>query len=170
MSVGLIILLVVETYRASSRRYYKQKAKKYGYDGLDHDGLWRPLDSVHGRRLSRNEARALAQHRRGMEETDKAQEEWMAKGNVLPNYGEVRQADDEEQRRWVTSGEALCGRQAKAQHGRSASHASTQSNGQTEALNGPPTTSSSRPAQDPLRISWSASPPYPGAVAEVGHS
>lgn len=65
MVVALILIAAGACYTLGSREYHKRRARKYQYDDLVHDPLGRPLDpKPPHRRLTHNEARALAQHRR----------------------------------------------------------------------------------------------------------
>lgn len=90
MPVALILLLAVEGFRAGSRQYNKRKAKKYQYDGVfGKDYLGRPIDKSTGRTLTRNEARAIAQHRREIEKQVIKEREWRSKGNILPEYSQT---------------------------------------------------------------------------------
>lgn len=65
MAIGLAILLISGVIHFSTRQYNKRVAKKNGFDSLDHDHLWRPLDGKRGKKLSKNEAKALAKFRQG---------------------------------------------------------------------------------------------------------
>lgn len=90
MPVALLLLIAVEGFRASLRQYNKRKAKKYQYDGVfGKDYLGRPIDKSTGRTLSRNEARAIAQHRRETEREALKEREWRSKGNILPEYSQA---------------------------------------------------------------------------------
>jgi hypothetical protein len=93
MAIGLLFLVAFEGVRCGSRKYNKSKAKKHGYEGcFKSDSFGRPLDDS-GRRLSRNEARALAEHRRSTAgEAEKARQ-WREKGNTLPDYGQASLKD-----------------------------------------------------------------------------
>lgn len=87
MPVALLVLVAFEGFRAGSRQYNKVKAKKYGYEGhFKKDSLGRPVDEMTGKRLTRNEARALAEHRRGIAKEAEKEKEWKEKGNTLPDY------------------------------------------------------------------------------------
>ena len=87
MPVALLVLIAFEGFRAGSRQYNKVKAKKYNYDGVFRkDSLGRPVDETTGKRLSRNEARALAEHRRGTAKEAAKEREWKKKGDTLPDY------------------------------------------------------------------------------------
>lgn len=107
MPVGLLILLVMEGYRAGSRKYNKKKAKKYQYDGMvARDQLGRPIDRS-GKRLSKNEARAWATHQRQVQADEEREREWRSKGNVLPNYGDCANEPTGRRRRESTSGSSV---------------------------------------------------------------
>lgn len=86
MAIGLLILLALEGVRVSIRKYHKRQAKKFQYDGeFRKDYLGRPLDN-NGKRMTRNEARAKAAHKRESLIDSKALHEWKSKGNQLPDY------------------------------------------------------------------------------------
>lgn len=87
-AVGLLVVLSVESYKASSRFFNRRKSKKHGYASLRTDSLGRPV-SEEGKRLSKNEARALAAHNKEIERIRTAEREWRAKGERLPAYGET---------------------------------------------------------------------------------
>ncbi|TKY86655.1 hypothetical protein EX895_004295 [Sporisorium graminicola] len=87
-AVGLLVVLSVESFKASSRFYYKRKSKKHGYTSLRTDSLGRPI-SEDGKRLSKNEARALAAHNKEIQRIRTAEREWRAEGERLPAYAET---------------------------------------------------------------------------------
>ncbi|CBQ71709.1 conserved hypothetical protein [Sporisorium reilianum SRZ2] len=87
-AVGLLVVLSVESYKASSRFWNRRKSKKHGYASLRTDSLGRPI-SEDGKRLSKNEARALVAHNKEIERIRTAEREWRAKGERLPSYGET---------------------------------------------------------------------------------
>jgi len=87
-AVGLLVVLSVESFKASSRFFYKRKSRKHGYASLRTDSLGRPI-SEDGKVLSKNEARALAAHHKEIERIRTAEREWRAKGERLPAYGET---------------------------------------------------------------------------------
>ncbi|CDR87155.1 uncharacterized protein SPSC_00281 [Sporisorium scitamineum] len=87
-AVGLLVVLSVESYKASSRFFNRRKSKKHGYASLRTDSLGRPI-SEDGKRLSKNEARALVAHNKEIERIRTAEREWRAKGERLPAYGET---------------------------------------------------------------------------------
>lgn len=86
-ALGLLVVLSVESFKASSRYIHKRRSLKHGYSSLRTDKLGRPL-SEDGKRLSKNEARALAAHNKEIERIRTAEREWRAKGERLPAYGE----------------------------------------------------------------------------------
>ncbi|SPO24680.1 uncharacterized protein UTRI_01646_B [Ustilago trichophora] len=87
-AVGLLVVLSVESFKASSRFFYKRKSRKHGYSSLRTDSLGRPI-SEDGKVLSKNEAKALAAHNQEIERIRTAEREWRAKGERLPAYGEM---------------------------------------------------------------------------------
>lgn len=87
-AVALLVVLSVESFKASSRYLHKRKSRKHGYSSLRTDSLGRPL-SEDGKRLSKNEAKALAAHNKEIERIRTAEREWRAKGERLPAYGEM---------------------------------------------------------------------------------
>lgn len=87
-AVGLLVVLSVESFKASSRFLHKRKSKKHGYSSLRTDSLGRPI-SEDGKRLSKNEAKALAAHNKEIERIRTAEREWRAKGERLPAYAEM---------------------------------------------------------------------------------
>lgn len=87
-AVGLLVVLSVEGFKASSRFFHKRKSKKHGYSGLRTDSLGRPI-SEDGKLLSKNEARALAAHNKEIARIRTAEREWRAKGERLPAYAEM---------------------------------------------------------------------------------
>lgn len=87
-AVGLVVVLSVESYKASTRYWNKRKSKKHGYASLRTDSFGRPI-SEDGKRLSKNEAKALVAHNREIERIRTAEREWRAKGERLPSYGET---------------------------------------------------------------------------------
>lgn len=139
MAVGLVILVAIAAYRTSVRQYHKRKAKKFDYRELDHDALWRPLDGVNGRKLSRNEARALAQHRRERKATRASESDRFERGNVLPPYNAIDQQDRKDHRTWQQP-EGSSDVSGSQEHVTDVNHDLT---------------------QDVTRISWSAAPSYP---------
>ncbi|SNX83403.1 uncharacterized protein MEPE_02110 [Melanopsichium pennsylvanicum] len=87
-AVSLLVVLSVESYKASSRFFQKRKSRKHGYSSLRTDSLGRPI-SEDGKVLSKNEAKALAAHNKEIERIRTAEREWRAKGERLPAYGEM---------------------------------------------------------------------------------
>ncbi|KAJ1038176.1 hypothetical protein NDA11_000021 [Ustilago hordei] len=87
-AVGLLVVLSVESFKASSRFLNKRKSRKHGYSSLRTDSLGRPI-SEDGKRLSKNEAKALAAHNKEIERIRTAEREWRAKGERLPPYNEM---------------------------------------------------------------------------------
>ena len=87
-AVGLLVVLSVESFKASSRFFHRRKSKKHGYASLRTDSLGRPI-SDDGKRLSKNEARALVAHNKEIERIRTAEREWRAKGERLPAYAET---------------------------------------------------------------------------------
>ncbi|PWZ00777.1 hypothetical protein BCV70DRAFT_100876 [Testicularia cyperi] len=90
-AVEVLILLSIESFKASSRFLHKRKSRKHGYDTLRTDSLGRPLND-NGKRLSKNEARALAAHNAEIERIRTAEREWRARGERLPRYEETNDA------------------------------------------------------------------------------
>lgn len=84
-AVALLVLLSVQSYKASSRFINKRKSRKHGYVDLPTDNLGRPVNE-HGKRLSKNEAKALAAHNQEVQRIRTAEREWRAKGEQLPLY------------------------------------------------------------------------------------
>ncbi|GAK63327.1 uncharacterized protein PAN0_003c1531 [Moesziomyces antarcticus] len=87
-AVGLLVVLSVESFKASSRFFQRRKSKKHGYSSLRTDSLGRPI-SEEGKRLSKNEAKALVAHNREIQRIRTAEREWRAKGERLPAYAET---------------------------------------------------------------------------------
>ncbi|KAI3475430.1 hypothetical protein L1887_63198 [Cichorium endivia] len=87
-AVGLLVVLSVESFKASSRFFQRRKSKKHGYSSLRTDSLGRPI-SEDGKRLSKNEAKALVAHNREIQRIRTAEREWRAKGERLPAYAEM---------------------------------------------------------------------------------
>lgn len=87
-AVALLVLLSVESYKATSRFYNKRKSRKHGYVNLPTDKLGRPINE-HGQRLSKNEAKALAAHNQEIERIRTAEREWRAQGEQLPLYQQL---------------------------------------------------------------------------------
>lgn len=87
-AVGLLVVLSVESYKASSRFFHKRKSRKHGYSSLPTDSLGRPI-SEDGKRLSKNQAKALAAHNKEIQRIRTAEREWRAKGERLPPYNEM---------------------------------------------------------------------------------
>lgn len=97
MPIGLIILLAYETVHRSARRLNRRRAKRGQYEDLPADDFGRPMDSSTGRKLSRNEARAMAAHQRELAAMRTREGEWHRKGNTLPEYQEdVREGPGKE--------------------------------------------------------------------------
>lgn len=87
-AVSLLVVLSVESFKASSRFFHKRKSRKHGYSSLRTDSLGRPI-SEDGKRLSKNEAKALAAHNEEIQRIRTAEREWRAKGERLPPYNEM---------------------------------------------------------------------------------
>ncbi|GAC96484.1 hypothetical protein PHSY_004064 [Pseudozyma hubeiensis SY62] len=87
-AVGLLVVLSVESFKASSRFFNKRRSKKHGFASLRTDSLGRPI-SEDGKLLSKNEARALAAHNKEIQRIRTAEREWRAKGERLPAYAET---------------------------------------------------------------------------------
>ncbi|PWN50092.1 hypothetical protein IE53DRAFT_111482 [Violaceomyces palustris] len=87
-ALEVVILLSLESYKASLRRINKRRSKKHGYNSLPTDSCGRPVNEK-GERLSRNQARALCQHQRELERIRTAEREWRMRGDSLPSAGVV---------------------------------------------------------------------------------
>lgn len=87
-AVGLLVLLSVESYKASARFFHRRRSRKHGYSSLRTDSLGRPI-SEDGKLLSKNEAKALVEHHKEIERIRTAEREWRAKGERLPAYEEM---------------------------------------------------------------------------------
>lgn len=68
VAAGILIFGTVQVVRVSMKKHNKKQAKKYNYQELDHDSLWRPLKSKNGIRLTKQEAILLAKRRRSERE------------------------------------------------------------------------------------------------------
>ncbi|EPQ26596.1 uncharacterized protein PFL1_05917 [Pseudozyma flocculosa PF-1] len=88
---AIFVVLSVESWKASSRVYYRRKSRKHGYADLPTDAYGRPVND-RGERLSRNQAKALIAHNRELERIKTAEREWRLEGEKLPNYEEARSA------------------------------------------------------------------------------
>lgn len=143
---SVIVLVSLATYRASVRQYNKRKAKKFGYDDLEHDYLWRPIDQVNGKKLSRNEARALAQYRREQKSARAQESERFEKGNVLPAYNSVVRQSERDHAKW-RSGSVLMDDVNRG-------HLDEQRIGSSSS-------NDAHPHDDVTQLGWSASPTYP---------
>ena len=64
MAIGLAIFATIGAVHLGIREYNKRLAQKDGYDILEHDNLWRPLEKKGGKRLNKKEARSLAKRKR----------------------------------------------------------------------------------------------------------
>lgn len=83
MVIGLAILATVGAFHLGIREYNKRLAKKDGYDILEHDKLWRPLNRKGGKRLNKKEARSLAKiKRRELMENFMVTEEYKIEENI----------------------------------------------------------------------------------------
>ncbi|KAN0063364.1 hypothetical protein ACQY0O_004530 [Thecaphora frezii] len=88
---SIVAVLTVESWKASSRLYYRRKSRKHGYADLPTDSYGRPINE-RGEPLTRNQAKALIAHNRELERIRTAEREWRLQGEKLPNYEEARNA------------------------------------------------------------------------------
>ena len=93
-------IAIYQGYRKSSQIYYRRAAKKNGFATLPTDTLGRPLDPESGERLTKNKARAVAEHRRELERSHNAMARNSDKsqfGEDLPAYKKQSQEDSDYQ-------------------------------------------------------------------------
>ena len=83
MAIGLAIFATIGAVHLGIREYNKRLAQKDGYDILEHDNLWRPLEKKGGKRLNKKEARSLAKRkRRELMENFMVTEEYKVEENI----------------------------------------------------------------------------------------
>ena len=81
--------------RASSKRYQRRLSVKGGYEGLPTDSFGRPVDPDTGKRISKNQAKAIAQFQRQAHEEHLqriATEEGVNTRETLPSYGDAKKS------------------------------------------------------------------------------
>ncbi len=158
-AVALVLgALTYQGIRHSSRLYHKRQSKKHNYASLPTDAFGRPIDPETGEKLTKNKARALAQHHRDVDErraalqrdrsaltrNQQGHEKGAGEAEALPGYVKDANRDKQHQEgiRKQQTQEHSIGVPAYEQESNSLSHTSANTSGSSSS-----TSSSSAAAQ-----------------------